>query len=133
MSETTPATTLEHAEDSEPTMPPPVTVPAYAAGAGVPDLALDNLFHAGWTRYDDDLGDVAYVSPDGAVRAEFGPETRRYGTTGELWEVTYTDPDPYAKAPKTWSATFGAQVPAEAIAAFLATLTDPNGLELDRD
>ncbi|MFL6113826.1 MAG: DUF317 domain-containing protein [Catenulispora sp.] len=133
MPETSPAPTLAREATSEPTMPPPDTVPVYAAGAGIPDLALDRLFHAGWTRYGDDLGDVAYVSPDGAVRAEFGPETRRYGTGGALWEVIYTDPDPYAKAPNTWSATFGAQVPAEAIAAFLATLTDPAGLELDRD
>lgn len=132
MSETAPAATLDSADDSEPNMPPPVTVPVYAAGAGAPDLALDRLFQAGWTQYRDNLGDVAYVSPDGAVRAEFGPETRRYGTGGALWEVTYTDPNPYAKTRSGWSATFGDQVPAEAIAAFLATLTDPNGLELDR-
>lgn len=133
MPETTPASTLALAEDSEPTMPPPVTVPIYAAGAGVPDLALDRLHEAGWTRYEDGLGDVAYVSPDGAARAEFGPETRRYAVGGALWTVTYTDPHPYTKHPNTWSASFGDQVPSEAIAAFLATLTDPDGLELDRD
>jgi hypothetical protein len=132
MPETSPATTLTSAEDSEPTMPPPVTVPAYAAGAGEPDLALKRLHEAGWTRYDDGIGDVAYVSPDGAVRAEFAPETRNSVARGVLWEVAYTDPNPYAKNRNSWTAHFSDQVPAEAIAAFLTALTDPTGLELDR-
>ncbi|WP_194922169.1 DUF317 domain-containing protein [Catenulispora rubra] len=132
MSETTPAATLEHAEDSEPTMPPPVTVPVYAAGAGAPDLALDRLRDAGWIQYANGIGDVAYRSPDGSVRAEFAPESRSALPRGVLWEVAYTDPDPYTKNRNSWTAHFSDHVPAEAIASFLATLTDPTGLELDR-
>jgi hypothetical protein len=132
MPETSPASALALPEDSEPTMPPPVTVPVWAAGAGMPDKALDILDAAGWHRYTDDDSNVTFRSPDGAVTAEFGPETERHHRRGPLWEVAYTALDPYAKNRPNWTATFGDQVPAEAIAAFLATLTDPAGLEIDR-
>ncbi|MEY9861404.1 hypothetical protein ABH935_007045 [Catenulispora sp. GAS73] len=133
MSEISPASPLDLAEDSEPTMAPPVTVPAYAAGAGAPDVALDRLHEAGWIQYANGVGDVAYRSPDGCVRAEFAPESRSALPKGVLWEVAYTDPNPYAKNRSSWTAHFSDDVPAEAIAAFLTALTDPTGLELDRD
>ena len=117
--------------ETEHTAPAPVTVPAYAAGHGTPDVALGRLREAGWTRYADGDCNITYISPDGAARAEFGPETR-HAEYGVLWQVAYTDPDPYTKSPATWKATFGAQVPAEAIAAFLTALTDPEGLETER-
>ena len=114
------------------TAPAPITVPAFAAGAGIPTLALDRLRDAGWDRYEDDRGNVTYVSLDGCARAEFGPETPRYLLFGALWEFAYTDPNPYAKNRKSWKASFGDEVPAEAIAAFIEALTDPNGLDFDR-
>ncbi|GAA1966505.1 DUF317 domain-containing protein [Catenulispora subtropica] len=132
MPETTPACPLALAEDSEPIMPPPVTVPVYAAGPGMADTALMILEAAAWHRYEDGNCNVTYRSPDGSVTAEFGPESERYHRRGPLWEVKYTNPDPYAKNSRSWTATFGDDVPAEAIGAFLATLTDPAGLETDR-
>ena len=116
-------------------LPPPSpdrTVPVYAAGPGTPDTALEILAWAGWSRYEDQRGDVTYRSADGQVSAEFGPETARYRQhprTG-LWQVTYTGPDPYR--PDAWTAAFGDQVPAEAIAAFLQALIDSDGLDPDR-
>jgi len=112
--------------------PPPVTVPVWAAGPGQADTALLILDAAGWHRYDDDACNVTYRSPDGSVTAEFGPETERYHRRGPLWEVKYADPDPYAKSKRSWTATFDDDVPAEAIARFLAALADPAGLEIDR-
>ena len=116
------------------TAPESKTFPVYAAGAGQPDLALNRLREAAWTRYTDDLGNVTYISPDGAVRAEFGPETDRYARNphSALWQVTYADPDPYATSRKSWTATYGDNTPAEAIAAFLITLIAPEGLDPER-
>jgi hypothetical protein len=113
-------------------MPPPGTVPVYAAGSGAPDTALSRLAKAGWALYSDGLGNVTYRSPDGCVRAEFGPETGRYNSGEPLWEVTYSNASPYAKARNNWTATFSEAAPAEAIAGFLAALADAAGLELDR-
>ena len=115
--------------ETDPTAPAPVTVPGYAAGAGDPSLALDRLRDAGWTRYEDGDGDVTYVSPDGAARAQFAPEI---APPAPLWAVAYTNPDPYAKNRMSWKATFGMDTPAEAIAAFVTALTDPAGLRADR-
>lgn len=107
----------------------PITVPGYAAGPGIPTPALEALRDAGWTRYEDGEGDVTYVSPDGAASARFAPEI---APPDPLWALAYTDPDPYAKSPRSWKATFGSNTPAEAIAAFVAALTDPAGIEIDR-
>lgn len=119
-------------------LPEPATesplVPVYAAGAGMPNHALEKLRAAGWTRYEDGLGDVSYLSPDGTLAVEFGPETRRYqNDPGALWQATYTDPNPYTSPRRSWRAAFGDSVPAEAIAAFLTALCDPAGLDPDRD
>ena len=118
---------------SEPA-PAPCPVPVYAAGPGMPDHALEKLREAGWTRYEDGLGDVSYISPDGAVAVEFGPETRRYlNDRDALWQAAYIDPNPYTSSRRSWRAAFGENVPAEAIAAFLAALCGPDGLDPDRD
>ena len=110
----------------------PARVPVYAAGAGEPGTALDLLIRAGWAHYEDDLANKTLVSPDGQVTCEFGPETARYAHNARtaLWEVRFTHPNPYLQM--TWTAHFGDQVPAEAIAAFLRALTDPAGLDPDR-
>jgi hypothetical protein len=111
----------------------PSRVPAYAAGPGAPDTALSLLAEAGWTAYQDENANTTLVSPDGQVRAEFGPETGRYhhNRHAALWQVTYTDANPYST--HTWTALFGDRVPAEAIAAFFRTLIHPDGLDPDRD
>lgn len=110
----------------------PARVPVYAAGHGEPDLALGVLTAAGWALYEDKLANKTLVSPDGQVACEFGPETSRYAHDARtaLWEVRFTHPDPYLHI--TWTARFGDQVPAEAIAAFLRALTEPTGLDPHR-
>jgi hypothetical protein len=118
--------------DTAPADHAPARVPVYAAGHGEPDLALRVLTAAGWTAYEDNLANKTLVSPDGQVTCEFGPETSRYAhnARGALWEIRFTHPNPYLQM--TWTAHFGDQVPAEAIAAFLRALTDPAGLDPDR-
>ena len=111
----------------------PARVPPYATGPGEPDTALDVLRVAGWATYEDELANKTLVSPDGQVICEFGPETFRYAHNRRtaLRQVTFTHPDPYRAS--GWSALFGDEVPAQAIAAFLAALTDPAGQPADRD
>ena len=103
-------------------------VPAHAAGPGLPEIALEFLAEAGWARYDDAKGNAACVSPDGQLRTEFSPEHQLYvAGRRALWQVTYTDPNPYRQ--RGWSAQFGDQVPTEAICAFPEAVTDPAGLD----
>ena len=107
------------------------TVPAYAAGCGLPESALDAGADAGFRRGQDENETSWAVSPDERLRVEFGPESARYAGNpmGGLWLVTYTDP----KAPRGgWRAGFGDNCPAEAIAAFVKALVIPGGLDPDR-
>jgi hypothetical protein len=61
------------------------------------------------------------------------PACRYQNNRDALWQATYTDPHPYTSPRRSWRAEFGDSVPAEAIAAFLAALCDPAGLDPDRD
>ncbi|MBR7830619.1 DUF317 domain-containing protein [Actinospica sp. MGRD01-02] len=109
-----------------PTTPAPVLVPPYAASAGIPAPALDAAGAAGWTRFEDEVANVTYTSPDGRCRLEFGPETERYRYDADrLWVAEYR-PEPGGE--RGWAAHFGDDTPAEAIAAFVRVLTDPAGI-----
>jgi len=109
-----------------PTLPAPVLVPPYAAGAGIPAPALDAALAAGWTMVEDEFANVTHTSPDGSCRLEFGPESARYRHDAErLWVAEYR-PEPGGE--RGWAAHFGDDVPAEAIAAFVRVLTDPAGI-----
>ncbi|WP_034268030.1 DUF317 domain-containing protein [Actinospica robiniae] len=104
-------------------------VPAYAAGCGLPETALNA--GAEFRRGQDENETGWAVSPDGHLRVEFAPESSRYAGNpmGGLWLVTYTDPE----APRGgWRAQFGDNCPAEAIAAFVKALAIPGGLDPDR-
>jgi hypothetical protein len=101
-------------------------VPGYAAGPGYPTPALTAAAAAGWTTFQDGLANVTCTSPDKRARLQFGPETVRYARCRDrLWQVSYTADPIGTSTPGTahWSATFGDNTPAEAIAAFLTTLT----------
>ena len=107
------------------------TVPAYAAGCGLPELALAAGAEAGFRRGDNEDQASWAVSPDGRLHIEFGPESSRYAGNpmGGLWLITYTDTD----APREgWRAQFGDNCPAEAIAAFVKALAVPGGLDPER-
>lgn len=107
------------------------TVPAYAAGCGLPDSALCAGAEAGFRRGVDENQTSWAVSPDERLRVEFGPESARYAGNpmGGLWLVTYADPE----TPRGgWRAQFGDNCPAEAIAAFIKALAIPGGLDPDR-
>lgn len=125
-----PDTTTEAAPD-RPTGAAVRTVPAYAAGCGLPETALDAGAEAGFRRGADENETSWAASPDERLRIEFGPESSRYAGNpmGGLWLVTYTDPE----APRDgWRAQFGDNCPAEAIAAFIKALAIPGGLDPDR-
>lgn len=109
-----------------PTPPTPILTPAYAAGGGIPAPALQAAESAGWTRREDELANVIHTSPDERCFLEFGPETQRYYYDRDvLWIAEYRPGTGLAGA---WHACFGEDVPAEAIGAFITTLTDPDGL-----
>jgi hypothetical protein len=109
-----------------PTPPIPLLTPVYAAGAGIPTAALQAAEDAGWTRHEDEAANVTCTSPDERCRLEFGPETERYLNAFDLlWVADYRPGPGQAGA---WAASFGDQTPAEAIGAFITTLTDPDGL-----
>jgi hypothetical protein len=109
-----------------PTPQAPVLVPPYAAGAGIPTPALDAARAAGWHMFEDELANVTFTSPDGQCSLEFGPETDRYRhDVDRLWVAEHR-PEPGSE--RGWAAHFGADVPAEAIAAFIRVLADPAGI-----
>ena len=109
-----------------------------AAGEGAPDLALHVLDAAGWTRTGDELGNTTFTSPDGTVKAAFGPETDAHYAHGPLWTVVSTPHETGGEArgecnpPCGWTATFGDQTPAEHVAAFFRDLADTTPLDTDR-
>ena len=129
-----PKTTTTDPADTKPDAPAaaaPLTVPVYAAGPGLPEAAFAPARAAGFTEATDELGNIAFTSPDGRLAIEWGPESYRYRTnpTGGLWQIKYTD----ATAPaEGWSAQLGDNVPAEAVGALITALTAPGGLNPDR-
>ena len=94
----------------------PVLVPVYAAGAGIPAPALKVAQEADWMRFEDEVANVRFTSPDERALLEFGPETvRYYHDRDALWLAEYRPGPGLAGA---WAASFGSETPAEAIAAF---------------
>lgn len=101
-------------------------LPLYAAGSGTPTPVLDAARGAGWERHIDEAANVTYASPDARCSVEFGPETDRYHNDyNRLWIAEYR---PESGQPRAWAAHFGEQAPAEAIGAFIKTLTDHEGI-----
>lgn len=127
--ETEAAEVSEHAPAIVPELEPLVPLPA--AGAGLPDTALRVADAMGWDAYHDTLGDVMYVSPDGQMSVEFGPENDTAAIM-PLWRVSWRNPDPYRRRERSWTAHFSADTPAEAIAAFLAVFQDHPPVRVDR-
>lgn len=108
------------------------TAVSHRAGSDPPGTSLSVVRAAGWSHYTDDLGNHAYVSPDGLLTVEYCPESNRYRSRGILWVITHRDADPYAKPRRDWFAHFGTATPVEAVAAFLSTLLDSAGADPDR-
>jgi hypothetical protein len=103
---------------------PPAEFPLYRAGCDGYEPVFGMTLAAGWTRYTDESGDNhTDVSPDGQLAVEFGPEADA-PATAPLWRIYYRDPDPYRRSGGTWAAYFEGGTPPEAIAAFLAAVTD---------
>lgn len=137
----TTTTTTRSASEAEATSVPahlPVSqpqsqpmLPLSAAGAGLPDTALRVADAMGWTAFHDTLGDVMYVSPDGRMSVEFGPENDTAAIMS-LWRVSWRNPDPYRRRERSWTAHFSSDTPAEAIAAFLAVFRDHPPIQVDR-
>lgn len=75
---------------------------------------LDNC---GWTTVDDPKANVYCASPDRRVFVGFLPESPE-AALGELWHISVHGPD----GRRAWSTTFGDDVPAQAVAGFLAAL-----------
>lgn len=84
--------------------------------SGEPVIAL--LRSQGWPVVSDDLANVHCSSPDGRVYVGFLPETSDNYLHHALWRVSVSAPG----GGMGWTQTFGADVPSEAIAGFLATL-----------
>lgn len=125
-----PAAPADTAPDTAP-VPAAGTVPAYAAGSGLPGLVLDAACGAGFRCEPDQDGNVRAVSPDGRLTIDFGPESNHYALSpmGGLWLVTYVD----EQAPRNgWFAKFGDNCPAEAITAFVKALNIEGGLDPER-
>ncbi|WP_236244027.1 DUF317 domain-containing protein [Streptomyces sp. CC210A] len=71
----------------------------------------------GWEVISDPYANVHSTSPDQRVYVGFLPETRE-AAHGELWHIQVKDTDGEA----AWTQTFGSNVPAQAVAGFLAAL-----------
>ena len=106
----------------------------WSAGPGAPGLLLDLLAAEGWTAEPGPSGNATCASPDGTLIIVFGSETLAYHRGGSLWTVTHApvaQPDPApcdcgsSHPARRWTATFGDEVPVEAIAAFLTDLIGP--------
>ncbi|MEY9934147.1 hypothetical protein ABH926_008811 [Catenulispora sp. GP43] len=119
----------EHLPAAQP-QPTPL-LPLCAAGAGLPDTALREADAMGWTGYHDTLGDVMYVSPDGQMSVEFGPENDAAAIM-PLWRVSWRNPDPYRPRERSWTPHFSSETPAEAIAAFLNVFRDHPPAHVER-
>lgn len=75
---------------------------------------LDNC---GWTTADDPKANVYCVSPDRRMSVGFLPESPE-AAFGALWHISVHGPD----GRRAWSTTFSDDVPAHAVAGFLAAL-----------
>jgi len=118
------------------------TTSRWSAGPGAPGLLLDLLTAEGWTAEPDTYGNTTCTGPDGTLTIAFGPETPAYHRGGPLWTATHTpaaQPDPApcdcgtSHRARCWTATFGDEVPVEAIAAFLTDLIGPEPLDPHRE
>ncbi|CDR10506.1 DUF317 domain-containing protein [Streptomyces iranensis] len=81
------------------------------------DPVLRLLHNCGWDTVDDSKANVYCASPDRRVFVEFLPESPE-AAFGELWHISVHGPD----GRRAWSTTFGDDVPAHAVAGFLAAL-----------
>lgn len=75
------------------------------------------LHNCSWNTADDPDGNVYCVSPDRRVHVAFLPESPE-APFGELWHISVHGPD----GRRAWSTTLGMDVPAHAVAGFLAAL-----------
>lgn len=130
------ATSLSHdiqqARMFEPDPEPVPTIPLYQAGCDGYDAIFDVTRAPGWTRYTDASGDNhTDVSPDGQLSVEFGPAADS-PRVAPLCRIAYRSPDPY-RTRDTFAAYFDGDVPAEAIAAFVAALAAPSPRPADHE
>ncbi|WP_236241513.1 DUF317 domain-containing protein [Streptomyces sp. CC228A] len=72
----------------------------------------------GWEVISDPYANVHCTSPDQRVYVGFLPETKEAASHGELWHIQVKDTD----GEVAWTQTFGSNVPAQAVAGFLAAL-----------
>lgn len=117
-----------------------LTDPAGIRGAHPGDLAgaaengAESVFAAaeanGWVRA---VRTATYSGSHGEVHLSYNPAppeiAGQFLATGPHWRATFPD----GVHRREWTAVFTAEVPGEAIRAFLETLTDPAGLDPDRD
>ena len=107
------------------------TYPGYAAGAGAPRRVFEAAEEAGWTQTRTE-GVITHASADGAAYVDYDTAPPvvpgQFLAEGPHWRFAYRDGD----GKRDWTAQFTAHVPAEALAAFLTALTDPQGLDPDR-
>ncbi|WP_063728771.1 DUF317 domain-containing protein [Streptomyces sp. RTd22] len=78
---------------------------------------LQLLRSRGWDTVADPDANVYCASPDRRVFVGFLPESPE-AAFGELWHISVHGPD----GRRAWSTTFGMDVPAQAVAGFLAAL-----------
>ncbi|WP_346012319.1 DUF317 domain-containing protein [Streptomyces sp. SID3343] len=86
-------------------------------GAGTPYPVLDLLVADGWSIVLDHRADVHAGSPDGRAYVGYLPESP-HTRLGDLWHITV---EGTADRPG-WEQVFGAAVPAEVVAGFVAAL-----------
>jgi Domain of unknown function (DUF317) len=102
-----------------------VTETQISDGPGEAYKVLDAATAAGWTKQDDELGNVWCTAPAGHARLTFQPESREYANGGPLWKVEAADHTGGLR-PRRWTATFTGQVPATLITAFIKAMTTPD-------
>jgi Domain of unknown function (DUF317) len=106
--------------------------PGYLAGAA--ENGAQAVFAAaeanGWVRA---VRTATYIGTHGPVHLSYNPGPPEFPgqflAAGPHWRATFPD----GVHRRAWTAVFTAEVPGEAIGAFLETLTDPAGLDPDRD
>lgn len=96
----------------------PVDERGWLLGDGNGSPVIDLLRGQGWAVVSDDLANVHCSSPDGRVYVGFLPETPDSYFHHTLWRGSVSAPG----GGTGWTQTFGPDVPAEAIAGFLASL-----------
>jgi hypothetical protein len=104
--------------------------PGYGAGAGHSESVFAAAGAQGWTR----AGSTAiFTGSHGAMHLTHHASPPdfpgQFLADGPHWRTSYRGAD----GSRDWTGQFSAHVPGEAIAAFLAALTDPDGLDPDRE